>query len=58
MKGSPNVESLNRLVIDVETTDSLYLSKANENTCYSERAESGIGDEEEKYKEYVSSKSR
>ena len=35
--------------MDVETTDSLYLSKANENTCNSDRAaESGIGDEEEK----------
>ena len=32
--------------MDVETTDSLYLSKANENTCNSNRAESG--DEEEK----------
>ena len=34
--------------MDVETTDSLYLSKANENYCNSDRVESGIGDEEEK----------
>ena len=35
--------------MDVETTESLYLSKANENSCNSNRADSGIIiDEEEK----------
>lgn len=48
LKGRPNVESLNRLVMDVETTESLYITKTNENTCNSDRVDSGIIDDEEK----------